>query len=171
MVGEAEARGSEFGIVLAKDGGIVNTGCTVVVEAIVHRYPDGRFDVLTRGMRRFSILAINEEKAWLQGEVEYFDDDDAMPAPPELRRSALEAYGRMAGEEAPEADAPRLSFRLAEAVDDLDYRNQIQRSRSEAERLRQFIEFVEQYIPRREYVAKMKRAAPTNGFGHKPVKL
>src|SRR5580692_10988595 len=29
MVGEAEAKGSEFGIVLAREGGIVNAGCTV----------------------------------------------------------------------------------------------------------------------------------------------
>ena len=55
MVGEAEAAGSEFGIVLAKDDGIVNTGCTVIVEDVLERYPDGRFDVLTRGQRRFEI--------------------------------------------------------------------------------------------------------------------
>ena len=44
MVGEAEAAESEFGIVLAKEGGIVNAGCTVMVEAVLQRYPDGRFD-------------------------------------------------------------------------------------------------------------------------------
>ncbi len=54
MVGDCERSGAEFGIVLAKDGGIVNAGCTVVVETVLERYPDGRFDVLTRGRRRFS---------------------------------------------------------------------------------------------------------------------
>src|SRR4051812_31340685 len=72
MVGEAEASNSEFGIVLAKDGGIVNAGCTVVVESVLQRYPDGRFDVLTRGQRRFRLLSLNEDKAYLRGEVEYF---------------------------------------------------------------------------------------------------
>src|SRR5438874_3542526 len=72
MVGEAEAAGSEFGIVLAKEGGVVNAGCTVVVESVLNRYPDGRFDVLTRGLRRFSLLSIDQELAWLRGEVEYF---------------------------------------------------------------------------------------------------
>ena len=43
MIGEAAAKGSPFGIVLAKEGGIVNAGCTVVVESVPTRYPDGRF--------------------------------------------------------------------------------------------------------------------------------
>lgn len=177
MVGEAEASGSEFGIVLAKDGGIVNAGCTVVVQEVLERYPDGRFDVLTRGQRRFMIRSLNEEKAYLRGEVEYFGDDDATPAP-ELRRRALEAFARMRRAEqgeaetaAPELDDPCLSFRLARAVDDLEFQSLMQRSRSETDRLHSFVEFMEQYIPKREYIAKMKRAAPTNGFGHKPAGL
>jgi ATP-dependent Lon protease len=181
MVGAAEASGSEFGIVLAKDGGIVNSGCTVVVEKILHRYPDGRFDVLTRGQRRFSILSIDEEKAYLQGEVEYFGDEDVTPPAQEVRTRALDAFERMrvalqAGGaevkgEVPDANDPFLSFHLAQTVDDLDFQNLMQRSRSEADRLRQFAEFMEQYVPQREYVAKMKRAAPTNGFGHKPASM
>src|SRR6267154_5505313 len=67
MVGEAEAAGTEFGIVLAKDGGIVNAGCTVVVESVLKRYPDGRFDVLTRGQRRFVISALDQEKSISEG--------------------------------------------------------------------------------------------------------
>src|SRR6266567_8398446 len=79
MVGEAEAAGSEFGIVLAKDGGVVNAGCTVVVESVLNRYPDGRFDVLTRGQRRFALVSIDQELAYLRGEVEYFEDTDPIP--------------------------------------------------------------------------------------------
>src|SRR5579871_6657722 len=86
MVGDAESRGSEFGIVLAKEGGIVNAGCTVVVEAVLRRYPDGRFDVVTRGRRRFEIVSLDQEKDYLRGEVTYFDDEDESPANPELRR-------------------------------------------------------------------------------------
>src|ERR1700686_31484 len=83
MVGEAEAAGTEFGIVLAKDGGIVNAGCTVVVESVLKRYPDGRFDVLTRGQRRFLIKSLDQDKDYLRGEVEYFNDEDPNFAPPE----------------------------------------------------------------------------------------
>jgi Lon protease-like protein len=181
MVGEAEAAGTEFGIVLAKDGGIMNAGCTVLVESVLKRYPDGRFDVLTRGQRRFVIQSLNQDKEYLRGEVEFYGDDDAESAPPELRMQALLALERMraalsqAGgvsgepESPPDPEHPFLSFQLAEAVDDLDFRNMLQRSRSESERLRVFAGFTEEYVERKQYAARMKRAAPTNGFGHKPV--
>jgi Lon protease-like protein len=181
MVGEAEAAGTEFGIVLAKDDGIMNAGCTVLVESVLKRYPDGRFDVLTRGQRRFVIQSLNQDKEYLRGEVEFYGDDDAESAAPELRREALLALDRMrdalsqdAGvsgepESPPDPDHPFLSFQLAEAVDDLDFRNMLQRSRSESERLRVFAGFTGEYVARKQYAARMKRAAPTNGFGHKPV--
>jgi hypothetical protein len=40
-------------------------------------------------------------------------------------------------------------------------------SRSEPQRLKMFTDFVDGYISRREYVALMKKKAPTNGSGHK----
>jgi len=67
----------------------------------------------------------------------------------------------------PDLDHPFLSFQLAEAVDDLDFRNTLQRSRSETERLRVFAGFTDEYVARKRYAARMKRAAPLNGFGHK----
>jgi Lon protease-like protein len=186
MVGEAEAAGTEFGIVLAKDGGIMNAGCTVLVESVLKRYPDGRFDVLTRGQRRFVIQSLNQDKEYLRGEVDFYSDDDAESPPPQLRQQAVLALQRMrdalsaaAGTEGesttveaespPDPDHPFLSFQLADAVDDLDFRNMIQRSRSETERLRAFAGFTEEYVARKQYTAKMKRAAPLNGFGHKRV--
>jgi Lon protease-like protein len=48
MVGNAIRDNSEFGIVLAREDGIVNAGCTVVVEKLTQMYSDGRMDVLTR---------------------------------------------------------------------------------------------------------------------------
>src|SRR5208283_36795 len=70
MVGEAETSGTEFGIVRTiahgEDNGIANTGCTVTVESVVKRYPDGRFDVVTRGRRRFQIVSLDDDKAYLR---------------------------------------------------------------------------------------------------------
>src|SRR5438067_2796119 len=45
MVGNAIRDDSEFGIVLAKDEGIVNAGCTVIVDKVLEMYPDGRMDI------------------------------------------------------------------------------------------------------------------------------
>lgn len=174
MVGEAAAAGTEFGIVLAKDSGIVNFGCTVTVETVLQRYPDGRFDVMTRGQRRFVIQSLDQEKAYLRGTVEYFHDEPNDAPPLELKAKAVAAYKTMRDALAQEASAvdeddPLLSFHLASDVDDLDFRNLLQRSRSEAERLRAFVEFSSAYVERKHYAAKMKTIAPMNGHGHKRV--
>jgi Lon protease-like protein len=177
MVGEAEAEGTEFGIVLAKENGIVNAGCTVVVEKVVERYPDGRFDVVTRGKRRFALISLDREKAYLRGEVDYFDDDDWEPVTAELRETALSVCKqvRTAQEEdeegEPDPEHPLLSFQLARTVRDLDFQNMILRSRSEADRLRQFVEFANEYVPRVQYASRMKRLVPGNGSGHRPANI
>jgi Lon protease-like protein len=175
MVGEAEARSSEFGIVLAKDGGIANAGCTVVVEKVVRRYPDGRFDLIARGQRRFEIVSLDQEKDYLRGEVEYFGDEDPEPAEAGLRKLAIAGLEKIQraldepGERMPDPESPFLSFELAQGVEDLDFQNIVQRSRSESERLRMIADFAEKHIERRKYAEKMKRSAPQNGSGHMPV--
>ena len=52
MVGDAIRDGSEFGIVLAKDDGVVNAGCAVRVEKVLQMFPDGRMDVVVEGSRK-----------------------------------------------------------------------------------------------------------------------
>jgi Lon protease-like protein len=71
MVGAAIRDGSEFGIVPAKGDGILNAGCTVMVEKVLEMYPDGRMDILTRGQHRFEIVSLNQEKEYLEP-VPYF---------------------------------------------------------------------------------------------------
>src|SRR5579871_4920313 len=92
MVGHAIRDSSEFGIVLAQEEGIVNAGCTVVVEKLKQMYPDGRMDILTRGQRRFEIQSLNEEKSYLQAVVTFFDDEDFSETPLELRDRAVSQY-------------------------------------------------------------------------------
>jgi hypothetical protein len=177
MVGEAETEGTEFGIVLAKENGIINAGCTVVVEKVLERYPDGRFDVITRGKRRFALLSIDREKPYLRGEVDYFDDDDWEPVTPELRAKALgvcksvRAAHEDDDETEPDPEHPLFSFQLARTVRDVDFQSMILRSRSEADRLRQFVEFANEYVPRVQYASRMKRLVPGNGSGHRPANI
>jgi len=174
MVGEAIRDESEFGIVLAKDGGILNAGCTVKVSKVLEMYADGRMDVLTLGQRRFEILSLNEEKDYLQGEVEFFDDEDVEPVPAEVREQALvnyQALNRMVSVRNhgdPDFEDRQISFQLAQAVPDLDFLSMMLRERSEVERLRQFNQFLASYLPRQRSIERMKSIAPTNGHGLKP---
>ena len=82
---------------------------------------------------------------------------------------ALTQADEEAAESGPDLNHPFLSFQLAEPVEDLDFRNTLQRCRSEAERLRVFAKFTDEYVAKKQYAAKMKSTAPRNGFGHPPA--
>lgn len=174
MTGKAMRENSAFGVVLAKEQGIVNAGCTVTVEKLLHTYPDGRMDLLTRGQSRFEISELNEEKSYLQAEVDFFDDEDIDPPPAELKTRALtnfKALVEIGGGQGQETDFndPQMSFQLAQTLPDLDFLNSLLRQRSETERLRQLNQYLEVYIPRQRAVERIKAVAPTNGFGGKPA--
>jgi Lon protease-like protein len=163
---------TEFGVVLASEKGLVNTGCTATVEKILRQYPDGRMDILTMGRRRFEILHLNDERSYLRGEVEYFDDDDGgLGVSPESRRQAIEGYNelQMLASDPPlpafEAAEPRLSFRLAQPITDLSFRQALLVARSEADRIRQLAAFLPAYITRQRRIQHVKNVAPRNGHG------
>jgi Lon protease-like protein len=175
MVGNAIRDQSEFGVVLAKDDGIVNAGCTVTVEKVMEMYTDGRMDILTRGQRRFEIVSLNEDKAYLQGEVSFFDDDDFSPAASQLRDEAVSHYQELVPlirprkPEEPDLADNQLSFQLAQALPDLDFLNRLLRHRSETGRLKELNRYLAEYVPRQRTIERMKELAPTNGFGRKPA--
>jgi Lon protease-like protein len=177
MTGNAIRDNSEFGIVLANANGIVNAGCTVRVEKVLQMYADGRMDILTRGRRRFEIVTLNEEQAWLAAEVSYFDDDDLAAPPDELRLTALEhyktlrAFASAAGQGEPDLAGPQLSFQLAQCLPDLEFQNTLLQLRSEAGRLKELNQYLAAYIPRQRVVERMRGLAPTNGSGAKPAGL
>src|SRR5262249_53739476 len=94
MIGEAIEHASEFGIVLSKEESLLNVGCTAAVEKVIRHYPDGRLDILTAGRRRFEILFLDEQKAYLQAGVMFFDDEPDT-APPEASRRLMQLYERV----------------------------------------------------------------------------
>jgi Lon protease-like protein len=169
MMGEVIAARGEFGIVLAKDDGIVNVGCTATVERIFRRYPDGRLDLLAIGHRRFQVVSLDEEKSYLRAVVEYFNDEEASEVPAALRRKAIEAYERLREVEKPNViiepklEGPQLSFQLAQFIADLDKRQTVLALRSETERLEFLVNILPDYTLQRERMMLAKRVAPLNG--------
>jgi Lon protease-like protein len=161
----------EFGVVLANEKGIVNMGCTASIHKVLREYPDGRMDILVVGRRRFEILRLNDERSFLRGAVEFFDDDDASLPAPESRQQAIEGFNQLqalASNEplqTPEAENPHLSFRLAEPVSDLGIRQALLSARSEAERIRQLAGFFPRYLARQRRIQHIKQVAPKNGHG------
>src|SRR5215472_1993877 len=95
MIGEILRDRQEFGVVLASEKGLVNTGCTATVDRVLRRYPDGRMDIVARGRRRFEILLLNDERSYLRGSVDFFDDEQATTASPEIRKRAIEGFNAL----------------------------------------------------------------------------
>lgn len=73
----------EFGVVAVREGwtpdddgvdGLHGVGCTASLRD-VRRLPDGRYDIVTRGARRFRLLELDaESKPYLMGSVEFLPD-------------------------------------------------------------------------------------------------
>lgn len=169
MMGVLIPERGEFGVVLVKDGGLVSIGCSATVERVERRYPDGRLDVIAVGRRRFQIVSLDEEKPYLQADVQYFNDQDAKPVPPQLQQRAFAVYEQLravSGSEfaaEPRLDEPQVSFQLAQLIEDLDHRQTLLAMRSESERLLYLIENLPSYIERREQINLARRIAPQNG--------
>src|ERR1035441_5435313 len=176
MVSESIRDGSAFGIVLAKDDGILNAGCTVTVEKVLEMYPDGRMDIMAHGEHRIEIIRLIEDKEYLQGEVAYFDDEDLAPVPTELRTEALTHYRALNGlasarnHSDPDYQDQQLSFQLAQAVPDLEFLSLLLRARSEASRLSQFNQYLDEYLPRQLRIERMRELAPPKGPGPQPAR-
>ena len=157
----------EFGVALEQERGVFKIGCTAVVEKVLERYPDGRLDILAAGRRRFEILEVNQEQAYLRASVEFFDDEESGGAPASLERAGLETYRtlRELDDSLPEPRLgdPQLSFQLAQGIGDLEFRVRMLSMRSESERLRTLVEYCQTYIPNRRVTAALQRVQPRNG--------
>jgi len=174
MIREVLESKTEFGVVLAGDKGIVNTGCTAMVEKVLKNYPDGRMDLMTEGRRRFEIILLNDEKPYLRGAVEFFDDEQFDAIAPEMQQRVLDSYKdvrrleKTGEEENFELSDPQLSFQLAQVVSDLDFRQVLLATRSEAGRMKRLAEFFPNYNSRQRQTLHMREIAPRNGHGKWP---
>ncbi len=169
MMSDVIAEHTEFGVVLAKDEGIVNVGCTATVDRVLQRYPDGRLDLVAIGQRRFRIVSLDQDKPYLRAEIELMDDEDMPDVPDELRRRAIAAIEKLRAVESPNViieptlDSPRVSFQLAQFISDLDKRQTVLSLPSEQDRLQYLVSVLPDYTVQRERAAEAKRLAPLNG--------
>lgn len=167
MIGAVLRDQSEFGVVLAANEGIAAVGCTATVDEVVRKYEDGRMDIVTQGRRRFQLLELNNERSYLRGKVEYFEDSEDV-APFDLREQAVRSCVKLAGggEQPPwDTEDPQLSFQLAQRVEDLRFRQELLASRSETERLRRIVDYLPEYAERIKDTERMRELAPKNGHG------
>lgn len=177
MIGEAVRDHTEFGVVQAGEKGILNIGCSAIVEQVVNRYPDGRLDVVAVGRRRFEITELDQTRSFLQANVQFFDDELEPVVPPQLQLTAVAGANALLAVEGrsdeflSDYSVPQLSFKVANHISDMSLRQTLLAIRSEAERLRQLNEFLPPYIARVKRTLHVRRVAPTNGHGFSEQRL
>jgi Lon protease-like protein len=95
-----------FGVIAIREGretgvdgvaALFPVGCTAVLRQ-VQRYPDGRYDIVTAGARRFRLAGLEESGPYLRGEVEYLaesvGDEAAAQTEAGVVRAAFHGYLR-----------------------------------------------------------------------------
>jgi Lon protease-like protein len=167
------AGNQEFGIVQVEGDKVHMIGCTARIVNVTRRYEDGRLDILTMGARRFEVLLTNEEQSYLQGGVDFFDDEpgaDTAAEPESLRaiglfRDALQHLRKT--KEIPVHMPPpyrHLSFRIAGSLPlELSFKQDLLVTRNESRRLERVTQMMERLIAHVARVERIQRRAGGNG--------
>jgi Lon protease-like protein len=177
MISECLAANRTFGIVFFDGRSIRSVGCMARIYRVLHRYDDGRMDILTRGEQRFFIQEFIEEKPYMEAQVVFFDDEPsgASESPAELLDHARDLLreledaglpGEVLDREA--LSNPRdLSFAIA-ALDGFshDERQRFLEMTSTAERLKKSIEALGRIAERARLTLKIQKII--GGNGHPP---
>jgi hypothetical protein len=170
LVRDVLLKDSEFGVVLAREGGLLNIGCTARIDRILRQFEDGRLDLIAFGQDRFRLLSLDSERSYLRARVEELEDDDFTPVPESTLNEALELHAQCARDEdddteTPSPDEPLLSFVLGAISPDVEFRQLLLGMRSEARRMELVAAHLAELIRRRELEQAMRNTARTNGHG------
>lgn len=168
LIAECMEGKKSFGMVRAKENAVAEVGCTAVILNVNRRYDDGRLDISTEGKQRFSILELNHDRAFLQAEVTWFDDEESPAVSGTDVANLIELHKqlfRVLGQEAEvEENVSSLSFHLANALPvDLDFKQALLEMKSEAERLETLVEYYRATIPQLEKTMRAREKAGGNG--------
>jgi len=155
MIAECLEQKKPFGIVRASEEGVAGIGCTAEILSVTKKYEDGRLDILTRGVERFEVLEVNEERSFLRAEISLLEDDDGEPARAAnpLIEQAVRLHAEIARISGAEASGPDeasnyLSFLLAGSLPlDLDFKQSLLSTLSETKRLEAVVGYLRAVLP------------------------
>jgi len=160
MIAECLEQKKPFGVVRASSEGVADIGCTAEIMSVIKKYDDGRMDILARGVDRFEVIQVNEDRPFLQAEISVVHDEDEDEAGDGPGKPAAEIVthavrlhaeiAKLAGAEpsGPDEHAGNLSFLLAGSLPlDLDFKQSLLSTLSEAKRLQAVIGYLEAVLP------------------------
>lgn len=168
MIGECVEQKLLFGVVRAQETNLADIGCTAEILAVTKTYDDGRMDIVTQGRERFEILQLNQERAFLRGEIMYVRDEPEKPSQDEVAR-AVDLHRQILAlanseQDLPENEDAQLSYHLAGSLPlDLDFKQKMLSLRSEAQRIQTVITYFETILPNLRRAVTVRQKAGGNG--------
>ena len=163
MIAECLERKKPFGVVRASDDGVADIGCMAEIVSVTKKYDDGRMDIVTRGLDRFEVIQVHEDRSFLQAEVSVVQDEEEPEKPTtEIVTQAVRLHAeiaKLAGSElsGPDDRAGNLSFLLAGSLPlDLDFKQSLLSTLSEAKRLEAVVGYLEAVLPVLRRAAKAR---------------
>ncbi len=155
MTAECLALRTPFGVVRAGRDGMSVVGCTAEIVSVMRRYPDGRSDILCRGVERFEIESLHDSRTFLEAEVDLLPDEGP-EASRELRKHCAALHLEMVT--LSEDDSPfvpdldmnqPVAYLLATSIPaGLSFRQELLHQRSDAERTKTLIDFYTAILPK-----------------------
>jgi Lon protease-like protein len=169
MIGECLDQKAVFGLIRNKEEKLATIGCTAEIINVLKKYPDGRMDILAEGKRRFELLQVNQDRAFLQADVFYLEDEGSLAAEADIKKAIalhqeIMALAGAQPEDIEESETSQLAYRLAGSLPfDPDFQQALLEMNSEAERTRALVSFFEQLLPALHRNATAKKKAGGNG--------
>jgi Lon protease-like protein len=175
MIGECLKNKTEFGMVRTIAEGdsvrLADFGCTAEIIYVPKTYSDGRMDIFVQGRKRFELIAVNEERSFLQARFRFAPDDEVeLSALPQLRDKAFQMNAEVSllmdiPKPPVEINNENLSYHLAAILPvDLDFKQAILEMQSEAQRLRTLLDYYYKVLPKLKNIVTDRVRSGSQGY-------
>ena len=163
---------SPFGLIFMRDSDIARTGCSALIVKVLKQYEDGRSDILVAGQTAFRLIRTHDRKAYLEGDVEYLEEDlsDVDPAvSSRLDELGNQCHRLLYGEDAPPFETEggiSLAYHLASELPvNTAIRQELLEIRSEAKRQTRLSAHLLEWYPQLQRRERVRSKAGGNGHG------
>ncbi len=159
----------QFGVILAREKGIVATGCMANITAVVKQHQDGKMDILTRGDVPFRVKRVFDEKSYYEAAIDYLEEPaaDYPKASDELTDVYEQCYWMIfsRGPAASSASQPLSpAYSMADSLPlPLEAKQVLLELRDERERQQQLLTQLKDCLPELVYLRERRQRARGNG--------
>jgi ATP-dependent Lon protease len=161
-----------FGIVRASGIALAQTGCSAMIVKVLKQYEDGRSDILTAGQSAFRLVRTHDEKSYMEADVVYLEEDfigvDSKISS-KLEFLCDQCHQILYGEVAPRFEIDggiSLAYHVASELPlDMEVRQGLLETRSEAERQLQLVAHLADWYPQLQKREHLRGKAAGNGHG------